>query len=72
MPDAPGFYMTDAFTDNALSFLDRYAGGDKPFFLYLAYTARTGRCTLGRRTSRSIAAGISAGGIGYGGGGMNA
>lgn len=33
------FYSTDAFTDRALSYLDDYAGEDKPFFLYLAYTA---------------------------------
>ncbi|MDP0497649.1 MAG: arylsulfatase [Verrucomicrobiota bacterium JB024] len=35
----PGFYTTDAFTDKALEYLDHYAGGDKPFFLYLAFTA---------------------------------
>ncbi len=39
VPDAPGFYLTDAFTDNALSFLDKYGGKQKPFFLYLAYTS---------------------------------
>ena len=37
----PDYYTTDAFTDNALKFIDEsktdYA--DKPFFLYLAYTA---------------------------------
>jgi arylsulfatase len=33
------FYSTDAFTDKALEYLDRYAGKGKPFFLYLAYTA---------------------------------
>jgi arylsulfatase len=34
------FYSTDAFTDHALDFLaDARKAGDKPFFLYLAYTA---------------------------------
>ncbi len=34
-----GFYMTDAFTDHALKFLDGHEGCADPFFLYLAYTA---------------------------------
>ncbi len=34
-----GFYMTDAFTDYALKWLDQQGGSDRPFFLYLAYTA---------------------------------
>ncbi len=35
----PGkFYMTDAFTDNAVKFIDEHPGGN-PFFLYLSYTA---------------------------------
>ncbi len=40
-PPIEDFYMTDAFTDTALSFLDRHNRNDeeKPFFLYLAYTA---------------------------------
>lgn len=42
-PPAEGFYMTDAFTDHAIEFLDfqKFNTGDtvKPFFLYLAYTA---------------------------------
>jgi arylsulfatase len=38
-PPAEGFYMTDAFTDAALGFVDEAALGDSPFFLYLAYTA---------------------------------
>jgi len=37
-PPAEGFYMTDAFTDRALDFLNEHPEGD-PFFLYLAYTA---------------------------------
>ena len=35
------FYTTDAFTDYAIRFIDEHekAESDKPFFLYLAYTA---------------------------------
>ncbi|MEN6602245.1 MAG: arylsulfatase [Bryobacteraceae bacterium] len=33
------FYMTDAFTDYALRFLDEQKGSQVPFFLYLAYTS---------------------------------
>ncbi|RMH61304.1 MAG: arylsulfatase [Bacteroidetes bacterium] len=40
-PPAEGFYMTDAFTDYAVRFLDEHADehAGEPFFLYLAYTA---------------------------------
>lgn len=42
-PPAEGFYMTDAFTDHAIQYLDDQHNktGDavKPFFLYMAYTA---------------------------------
>jgi len=38
-PREENFYITDAFTTNALNFLDQYGREDKPFFLYLAYTA---------------------------------
>ena len=38
-PEDPDFYTTDAFTDHALEYLDQYGRKDKPFFLYLAYTA---------------------------------
>jgi arylsulfatase A-like enzyme len=34
-----GFYATDAYTDYAIKFLEEGKEGDKPFFLYLAYTA---------------------------------
>ena len=36
-----GFYMTDAFTDHAIGYLNdqKKEQPDKPFFLYLAYTA---------------------------------
>ncbi len=34
------FYTTDAFTDHAIGFIkEEKAGKDRPFFLYLAYTA---------------------------------
>ncbi len=41
LPPADNFYMTDAFTDTAMAFLDqhRQQEKEKPFFLYLAYTA---------------------------------
>ncbi len=40
-PPAEGFYMTDAFTDTAIAFLEKHEGEDpdQPFFMYLAYTA---------------------------------
>ncbi len=42
-PPADGFYMTDAFTDSALAFIDQHENhrqtSGRPFFLYLAYTA---------------------------------
>ncbi len=42
-PPAEGFYMTDAFTDTALAYINQhYADGHtaaQPFLLYLAYTA---------------------------------
>ncbi|UCD27315.1 MAG: arylsulfatase, partial [Planctomycetota bacterium] len=39
LPKGEDFYMTDAFSDNAVNFIDEYGREDKPFFLYLAYTA---------------------------------
>ena len=39
MPPKEGFYMTDAITENAVRFLDTASVKDKPFFLYLSYTA---------------------------------
>ena len=33
------FYYTDAISDHAVADVDKYAGADKPFFLYVAYTA---------------------------------
>ncbi|MFC6100364.1 arylsulfatase [Olivibacter domesticus] len=40
-PPDSGFYMTDAFTDSAVNFVETHQkqGEKKPFFLYLAYTA---------------------------------
>jgi len=38
-PKDPDFYTTDAFTDRALEYLDKYGREDRPLFLYLAYTA---------------------------------
>jgi arylsulfatase A-like enzyme len=37
--DAPGFYMTDAFSDSAVQYIADQAGKPEPFFLYLAYTS---------------------------------
>ena len=34
-----GFFMTDAFSDQAVRFVEEAARGDKPFFLYVAYIA---------------------------------
>jgi arylsulfatase len=39
MPPTENWYMTDAITENALHMMERHGTGDKPFFLYLAYTA---------------------------------
>ena len=40
-PPSDNFYMTDSFTDQALSYVNSHfeEHSDKPFFLYLAYTA---------------------------------
>lgn len=38
-PPDSGFYLTDAITDYAISVLDGEEQKEKPFFLYLAYTA---------------------------------
>ncbi len=38
-PPKEGFYLTDAFTENAVRFLENEGRGDDPFFLYVAYTA---------------------------------
>lgn len=34
-----GFFMTDAFNDHSVEFLESAVTGDKPFFLYVAYIA---------------------------------
>jgi arylsulfatase len=33
------YYATDAFTDNAISMLDKHGRGSDPFFMYLAFTS---------------------------------
>jgi len=40
-PPADGFYMTDAITDYAVRVVEEHAaaGSERPFFLYVAYTA---------------------------------
>jgi len=38
-PPKEGFYMTDAFTDHAVDFLDEHGRNETPFFLYLPFTA---------------------------------
>jgi arylsulfatase A-like enzyme len=38
IPDK-SFYMTDAISDYAVRFLDEYARDERPFFLYVPYTA---------------------------------
>lgn len=34
-----GFYYTDAIAQHAVENIDQYANGDKPFFMYVAFTA---------------------------------
>jgi arylsulfatase len=38
-PPEKDFYTTDYFTNYALDYLEQYKNEDKPFFLYVAYTA---------------------------------
>lgn len=38
-PEERGFYTTDYFTNHAISYLEQYKHEDKPFLLYVAYTA---------------------------------
>lgn len=33
------YYITNALSDSAVSYVNRYAKADKPFFMYLSYTA---------------------------------
>ncbi len=39
IPQDPNFYDTDAFTGRALQWLDEYQKTNRPFLLYMAYTA---------------------------------
>jgi arylsulfatase len=34
-----GYYSTDALSDSAVSYVKRYTGSDRPFFMYLSYHA---------------------------------
>jgi arylsulfatase A-like enzyme len=38
-PNDPAFYMTDAFGDHAVKFIQDYAGKPEPYFLYMPFTA---------------------------------
>ncbi len=38
-PEDKNFYTTDAFTDYAINYLKEYKDEDRPFLLYVAYTA---------------------------------
>ena len=38
-PAGTNFYYTDAISDEAVADIDRYAGGQQPFFLYVAFSA---------------------------------
>jgi arylsulfatase len=38
-PDGTNFYYTDAISARAVEDIEKYAGRDKPFFLYVAFTA---------------------------------
>src|SRR5881296_2450744 len=38
-PEGEGFYYTDFITDRSVEMVDRFAEGERPFFLYIAYTA---------------------------------
>lgn len=38
-PPQKRFYMTDFFSDSAVDYTDTYGRQEKPFFMYLAYTA---------------------------------
>ena len=39
MPPKEGFYLTDAFSENAVNFIEGHRQRKEPFFHYLAYTA---------------------------------
>ena len=38
-PEGKNFYYTDAISDNAIQFIDKFTKEKRPFFLYVAYTA---------------------------------
>ena len=40
VPEVPkDYYITDALTDTAVDYIEKYSRGEEPFFLYLAHTA---------------------------------
>lgn len=39
VPDTAGFYMTNAITENAIKYMNQAHTKEKPFFMYLSYTA---------------------------------
>ena len=39
LPEGENFYMTDAFSEYAVKWLEEHDGREEPFLLYLAYTA---------------------------------
>ncbi|MBI4581514.1 MAG: arylsulfatase [Planctomycetes bacterium] len=39
VPDDPKFYMTDAFADAAVDFINDHGKSEQPFFMYVAFTA---------------------------------
>ncbi len=39
LPEGENFYMTDAFSEYAVKWLEEHEGREEPFLLYLAYTA---------------------------------
>jgi len=38
-PEGTNFYYTDAISAHAVADIEKYGGGEKPFFLYVAFTA---------------------------------
>ena len=46
-----GYYLTDALAAKAVEYVRAMARDERPFFLYVAHCARTGRCTPGSRIS---------------------
>ena len=66
---APGDYLTDKMTDEAVSYIRSHAGGDKPFFLLLSHFAThdpiQGRPDLVEKYRRKLASMPTPDGPGY-------